>query len=105
MDALYKVYAKIRLDQLTDLDKKDNGDRESNPTSSDHILETNDNILYLTIERMIPNGTEDDVQKNHKISKRYLDISSAVGLASFLYRGAFKNCTNEFDGELWSVSQ
>ena len=91
MDALYKVYAKIRLDQLTNLTQKDNSDSDSNPQPSDHIF---DNILYFTIERIAP---EDNVQKNHrKISKRYLDISSAVGLASFLYRGAFKNHTNEF---------
>ena len=96
MDALYKVYAKIRLDQQTNLTKKDDGDRESNPKPSDHILETNDNTLYFTIEKIIPDGIEEDVQKNHrKISKRYLDISSAVGLASFLYRGAFKNCADE----------
>lgn len=71
MDSLYKVYAKIRLEQLNkltndDLDLDDGGDE--------------DEIYYYLIEKM-----DDDQRQSTDFSKRYLDVSTAVGLASYIF--------------------
>ena len=62
MDALYKVYKQIRLQQML------------NQTSSE--FKEDPNILFYTVER---------VNDSDKFTKRALDIGSAVGLLTFLY--------------------
>ena len=59
MDALYKIYKQIRLQQMP-----------KNQTLEDP------NVLFYTVERV------NDPVKFHK---RVLDIGSAVGLLTFLY--------------------
>ena len=61
MDALYKVYKQIRLQQM----KNQTSDFKEDP-----------NILFYTVER---------VNDSDKFTKRALDIGSAVGLLTFLY--------------------
>ena len=63
MEALYKLYAKIRLDQITNMTT---------------LHEDNDDILFYTIEK---NEAEHD---QPPIAKRVLDLGSALGLATFL---------------------
>ena len=60
---------------------------QSKPKNNILPTKTDPNIIYYTIEKISDIETEvADSKKNRGFSKRYLDISSAVGLASFLYR-------------------
>ena len=63
MDALYKVYAKLRHEQLLNLTKDSTEDPEK--------------ILFYTLEKK---KFEDKI-----IDKRVLDVTSAVGLLTYLY--------------------
>ena len=63
MDALYKIYKQIRLQQLEN--KTDNDNPNEDP-----------NILFYTVE---------SVKESEALNKRVLDVGSAVGLLTFLY--------------------
>ena len=66
MDALYKIYKQIRLQQLEN--KTDNDNPNEDP-----------NILFYTVE------TVNESSAAEALNKRVLDVGSAVGLLTFLY--------------------
>lgn len=74
MDSLYKVYAKIRLEQLNKL-------RNDDPDLTDHREIDEDEMYYYLVEKI----NDDGFDTSTDFSKRYLDVSTAVGLASYIF--------------------
>ena len=76
MDALYKIYAKIRLEQLAKFS-------QNSEQSEDETLSTS-----LSDYKIIRIQNDGENIENSTFSKRILnplDINGAVGLASFLF--------------------
>ena len=78
MDALYKVYAKIRLDQLTNLTTySEDSYSELNPKNN--ILENRDNILYFSIEKIPDLNGDENEDSVDKMKNRVISVGEFAG--------------------------